>query len=327
MNQSRQTGFTLVELMIALVLGLIVAGGIMSVFVQGRQSYRVDEQIARMQDEARFALDELSRDIRMSSYLAEPLAPSTVFLDPGLVVAQNCGPAAEPAWIFRLTSSITGQIDTLTAVDNATGASAAAAHGCIGGAELNAGSDIVAVKRVAGGITDPVNLEDGRTYLRSNGTFGLLYTRPAAAAVPGPANDWEYRPRVYYIRNFSDAPGDGIPALCRKELAPAAVPAIATECIARGIEDLQVEFGLDTNADGTPNRYVTSPTLADMQQVVTARIFLLARTHQVDTNYTDTRTYQLSNAPAYTPNDNFHRRLYSVTVTVYNRRNLRRLGL
>ena len=60
---------------------------------------------------------------------------------------------------------------------------------------------------------------------------------------------------------------------------------------------------------------------------MTARILMLARTQAIDTGYTDDRTYQLSNAPAFTPGDNFHRRLYSVTVTVYNRRYLRRLGI
>ena len=100
---------------------------------------------------------------------------------------------------------------------------------------------------------------------------------------------------------------------------------MGTECIARGIEDLQLTYGLDDDGDSIPNRYLAAPTLAEIQQIVTVRVSLLARTQQPDRRYTDPRTYQVDNAPAYTPADNFHRRLYSITVGVYNRRNLQRL--
>jgi hypothetical protein len=155
----------------------------------------------------------------------------------------------------------------------------------------------------------------------------MALRNPAATPIPLPANDWEYRPRIYYIRNYSNAPGDGIPSLCRKVLTWGSPPNMDTECIAQGVEDLQVEFGLDTNGDGNANRYLPNPTLTEMQQVVSARISVLARTEEADRGYTDQRTYTVSNAPAYTPNDNFHRRLYTVTVMIHNLRNLERLGV
>jgi prepilin-type N-terminal cleavage/methylation domain-containing protein len=326
MNKPEQ-GFTLVELMIALVLGLIVTGGVVAVFVQSRQSFRVDEQVARMQDEARFALDEISRDVRMANYLAEPLVPAAVFPDFGLVVGTDCGVPAQPNWIMGFTDAVTGEINSLTGVDNATAATASASFSCIAATEIRPNTDVVGVKRVAGDFTAPANLQNGTTYIRSNGTFGLLHTQPPAGLVPPPFQDWEYRPRVYYIRTFSNAPGDGIPALCRKVLTGGTPPSMTTECIAQGIEDLQIEYGLDTDGDAKANRYLTSPTLTQLQQVVSARISLLARTQEIDTRYTDARTYSVSNAPAYTPNDNFRRRVYSTTVTVHNRRNIRRLGI
>ncbi len=327
MIRKTEQGFTLVELMISLVLGLIVTGGVVTVFVQSRQSFRVDEQVARMQDEARFALDEIARDVRMANYLAEPLVPAAIFPDFGLLVGIDCGVPAQANWIMELTDAVTGQINSLTGVDNATGATAPASFSCIGAAEIRPNTDVVGIKRVAGDSTAPANLQNGATYIRSNGTFGLMHTQPPVAAVPPPFRDWEYRPRVYYVRNFANAPGDGIPALCRKVLTPGAPPSMTTECIAQGIEDLQLEYGLDTDGDARPNRYLTNPTLTQLQQVVSARISLLARTQEVDPRYTDLRTYTVSNAPAYTPNDNFRRRVYSTTVTIHNRRNIRRLGI
>lgn len=59
-----QGGFTLVELLIALVLGLILTGGVINVFVANRQAFRTSENLARVQENGRTAFELLSRDIR-----------------------------------------------------------------------------------------------------------------------------------------------------------------------------------------------------------------------------------------------------------------------
>ncbi|WP_084196912.1 PilW family protein [Solimonas soli] len=62
--RSRLRGFSLVELMIALLLGLLVIGGASSVFLSNKQSYRTNEAIGRLQENARVAFDLIARDIR-----------------------------------------------------------------------------------------------------------------------------------------------------------------------------------------------------------------------------------------------------------------------
>lgn len=325
--QHRQHGFTLVELMIAMVLGLILTGGVISLFLQNQQSFRVDETVARMHDEARYAMLEIARDIRMVSFLSEPLAPGAVMQDGNLVVGTDCGVAGQPNWIYSTTDALTGEVNTLTAVDNATGGAAAAGFSCIDAGEIRPNTDVVGIKRVAGGPLEDAVLQAGAVYLRSNGIMGVLHRSPPSVAVPPPFTNWEYRPRIYYIRNFSNAPGDGVPALCRKVLTVTAAPTMVTECIASGIEDLQLEYGIDTTGDGAVNRYVPNPTLAELQRVASVRISLLARTTTADRGHTDERTYRISNAPDYAPADNFHRRVYSTTVPVHNLRNLQNLGI
>lgn len=59
-----QSGFTLVELMIALVLGLIVIGGVISVFIAGQRSYTTNKALGDVQDSARIAFEMMARDIR-----------------------------------------------------------------------------------------------------------------------------------------------------------------------------------------------------------------------------------------------------------------------
>ena len=186
---------------------------------------------------------------------------------------------------------------------------------------------VLASKRVAGAEASALNA--GSIYLRTNGTVGLLYRAPfpAAPAIPvaAPMADWEYRPSIYYIRQFANNPGDGIPTLCRKVLRGAG-PSMSTECLATGIENLQIEYGLDTSQDGHPNVFVPNPSLADIQNVVSARIFILARTTDIDTRYTNTKTYSISNAPDYAPGDSFHRRVFSTTVSIQNIRSLNMMG-
>ena len=54
-----QSGVTLVELMIAMVLGLLVSGGIITVFLTTSNSNRVQNQLARLQEEGRYAIGRL----------------------------------------------------------------------------------------------------------------------------------------------------------------------------------------------------------------------------------------------------------------------------
>ncbi len=59
-----QAGMTLVELMIALVIGMIVIGGSMAVFLSQRVSSNLSSQMADVQSEGRIALDAMARDLR-----------------------------------------------------------------------------------------------------------------------------------------------------------------------------------------------------------------------------------------------------------------------
>jgi hypothetical protein len=95
-----------------------------------------------------------------------------------------------------------------------------------------------------------------------------------------------------------------------------------TECLATGIENLQIEYGIDTSENGQPNVYLSAPTQAEMQSVVSARIFLLARTTEIDVKYTNDKVYSIGNAPDYTPGDSFHRRVFSTNVAVQNIRSM-----
>ena len=318
-----QLGFTVVELMIALALSMILSVAIVTVFTNNSYSFKQDENLSRMQDDARHALREIAFDIRMAGHYADLHIPATVASDGALAIGTDCGPAGDANWMYRTVEAGTGNSMSIMAIDNATNSSVTAAHSCFQAAELLEGTDVVVIKRVAG--AEAAVPTAGNVYLKTNGVVGYLYNGPAPAAQPfavsAPSADWAYRPSIYYIRQFANTAGDNIPTLCRKSLRGAG-PGMTTECLATGIENLQIEYGIDTTSDGHPNAYMTNPTLTQMQSVVTARIFLLARATDIDTRYQNNKTYSISNAPDLVPGDTFHRRVFSTSVTIQNIRSM-----
>ena len=65
---NKQAGFSLVEIMIALLIGLFLMGGILQMFSASQQTYRMQSNLARLQENGRFALDFLAHDLRMAGY-------------------------------------------------------------------------------------------------------------------------------------------------------------------------------------------------------------------------------------------------------------------
>jgi len=322
-----QRGFTVVELMIAVTLSMILSVAIVTVFTDNSYSFKQDENLSRMQDDARHALREIAFDIRMAGHYADLHLPASVAADGALTIGTDCGPAGNPNWMYRTVEAGSGNSMSIMALDNATNASVSAAHSCFLSGELLDGTDVIAIKRVAGG--DTAVPQAGDVYLKTNGVVGYLYNGPAPAAAPftvsAPSSDWAYRPSIYYIRQFANAPGDNIPTLCRKSLRGAG-PGMTTECLATGIENLQVEYGIDTSGDGHPNAYMSNPTLTQIQDVVAARIFVVARTTEIDVRYQNNKTYSVSNSPDLVPGDSFHRRVFSTSVSIQNIRSMNMMG-
>lgn len=67
-SRSRSTGVTLIELLVALLIGALLLLGLVQVFAASRVSYQMSEGMARVQENARFAVDFLQRDIRMAGH-------------------------------------------------------------------------------------------------------------------------------------------------------------------------------------------------------------------------------------------------------------------
>ncbi len=79
MNPSRRTppqrindqqhGFSMVELMIAITISLLLLAGVIQIFLASRQTYTMQDGMSRLQENARYALGRITQDIARSGYL------------------------------------------------------------------------------------------------------------------------------------------------------------------------------------------------------------------------------------------------------------------
>jgi type IV pilus assembly protein PilW len=175
-DKKRQSGFTLVEIMVAMLLSLLLGVAIVTVFVNNSHSFNQDDNVMRMQDDARFALQQVAFDLSMAGHYAELLSPAAVTPDASLAIGLDCGPAGVTNWAYLTTQPATGDSLSIIGMDNVTSAQVVANHACFLADEVEPGTDVVSIKRVAG--AEATAFRNSAVYLRTNGTVGLLYRQP-----------------------------------------------------------------------------------------------------------------------------------------------------
>lgn len=100
----RASGFTLIEMMIAMILGLVVIAGVTSVFLAGQQSFRTNDSLAEVQDSSRVAFELMARDIREAGLTGCNSANDRVTN----VLANSPGNAATPTWWADWSNAVHG---------------------------------------------------------------------------------------------------------------------------------------------------------------------------------------------------------------------------
>ncbi len=165
----RACGYTLVELMIAVALGLLVTAGILSVFASTSTAARVQTQLARLQEEGRFAMARLGSDLAMAgglygsntgglatqqthAYMDGLRSPVSFVQFAGLVLPDNpVSLASPPTAPYPLPSSVYvgGYECSTTACTPAVPAAVAPAMGTAAGDRVP-GADVLTIRHVRG---------------------------------------------------------------------------------------------------------------------------------------------------------------------------------
>jgi type IV pilus assembly protein PilW len=316
----QQSGLTLVELMVALAIGSFLIIGAVQIYNQSRQSFVVNESIARVQETAQFAMDTIESDLRMASNWGRnsrgvAVEGRSIVGDANpnnlTVPVPSCG----DAWAFDLGRAIDGS-------DNGYALPCAASGGAV------ANSDVITVRR---STVQPVALEAGRLQVQSTRIQGALFED---GNVPGgflPADSSTHNLIVnsYYVAPTSQLM-PGVPTLRRKTLTTrAGAPFIEDQEVAPGVENIQLQLGIDVNEDNTVDRYVNpgdpiyDPAAAGYipgARVLTARVWLVVRGVTTEFGLQDARSYAPGNVNLGQMNDNFRRLQVSKTILLRNAR-------
>ncbi len=350
----RQQGLTLIELMIALTLGLIAIAALVAVFMSSNLNYRQNEALATVQDNARFALDALSRDLAMAGYWGGVRPPDAALnlkvsaAASGAVAkasaAGDCGPATQAAgyyWLFDVGVALVFRNHTpnTPAID--------LAFSCLLPASIQPDTDVLMIRRVSGeaaltvsGTTTVGATTANRFYVKTNQNSGSLFRAGSSFSLAGPADCpdssgvsavcqpssapvqvYAYTPQIYYIRNYLRSAGDGIPILCRRYLDDTtATPAMTEDCLAEGVENLQIEWGIGSS--DTVDNYVSNPTPTQLEKARTARIHILVRASGKNSSgSSDAKTFTLADySRTYDPATDARvlRRAFTTTVQLKN---------
>lgn len=326
----RSLGVTLIELMVALAIGGFLMIGAVSVFLQARQTFRLTDAVARLQETGRFALDALEPEIRMAHYWG--LTTQTVAIegragpaDPNGLGPDNCG----TNWTIDFDKAVEGSNNAYTW---------ACAAGPVGGNGAADTSDTLVVRRVS--ENEPAALVDDTLYLqtrRSSTSRLFTGTSPPAEFLPisaaAPSETRTVLVTGYYVGK-SSALGANMPSLRRKVFTGDTSGNVADEEVLPGVEDMQIQFGVDTDPFGGPNRgsidrYVNpgDPILTPGNvafipdaEILAVRIWLRIRAENPETGYHDTRTYAYADQNVAAPNDAYRRVLLSKTIYLRNAR-------
>ena len=325
----KQFGFTVVELMVALVLGLILLGGVLQIYLSTKRTHDITEGLSRLQESTRFSFDMMARDIRMAGYIpcGQPQTTASVVNNAATFWWSDI--FARPIQGFEggasLPSGVTlnGHVDESDVLLILRGGSKVAAvefynsaanqfvmQRDLGPAWVEEGSLMIACDPrhaaffQAGDYTDgtPSNLEvsvSGNS--PGNCTTNLGETIPPACAGPNHSfgNDTQlvdYKAVIYYV---ASSPSGDDNSLYREYLLVDGSNNIDTraEELLEGVDNMQLLYGVDPNNDDIADQYVQADAVADWSQVVTVRIGLLLASGDGlrSGSDVDTQTYRVAN--------------------------------
>lgn len=301
-NSIKQQGFSLVELMTALLIGLILMAGLSTMFVTTKRNYTAQDSMARLQENGRIAMQILTREIRAAGYYgcANDVDSVTNTLNGAAsgygpyshaVPIQGGdngsglypGPVALPAGVVTDSISlryadnedsfeINAQMPQTSAALNITTGSATGVN--VGDILFISDCTSAAIFQITGPGSAGDSLSSAGTVVHNTGAF-----------TPGPGNasknlgkqfDIDAKVMKYVQATYYIKPGaSGQPALWRSVLG--------TEVeLIEGIEAMEILYGVDSDADGTPDQYMQAgsanlQTEAQWRNVKSVRVGLVAR--------------------------------------------------
>jgi type IV pilus assembly protein PilW len=340
-EQNRDRGFTLVELMIAMTIGLLIFAGMTTLLVNNSRAQGEIAKANRQVENGRYAIQLLTGDLRNAGYYGEfdptVLASPATLPDP-CATALNELKVALPLHVqggdanlacledVRSSTDVVVVRHAATCILGSANCDAIGAAGpyfqaslCNNASELGSGSSI-------------------DFYALGNDPADMTRHRRDCSALAGsgtPAALRRLETHIYFIAN-NHLDGDGIPTLKRAEvLANGNNIEIAIVPLVEGIENMQIEYGLDLDGDGISDANTPAPAshggcvlaacaVANWRSVVSLKLSLLARNIERSSGYIDSTSYVLGSLADGSANtvaatgDHYRRHVFQAVVALSN---------
>lgn len=304
-------GLSLIELMVALTIGALLLAGAVTVYMQSRNTYRTNDVASRMQEVGRYALDIISPDVRLAGFWGLTNRPDS-FTNGAGGVGNDCA----LDFSVNVAQPIEGRDAEAT---GGNGYNLACAPG--GGTNAVDWSDVLIVRRAT---SDAKALEAGRLQIQTNRETAALFsdgTRPAGFGAGDQSETHDLMVGVYYVAEGPAVNGVRQFALRRQALVGGG-PSIQDDEVIAGVQDMQVQFGIDVNGDGTVERYVNpEDAIPAGARIATVQLWLLVVAEEREVGFRDTnRDYVYANADQAGAvfHDERRRVLLSKTIQVRN---------
>jgi type IV pilus assembly protein PilW len=352
----RSKGMSMVELLVAMVIGSVLIVGAVYVYSQSRRTHTLSEAVARLQENGRFVFSVIEPDIQLAGYYGFSNVPNDF-----RYIQAGSTSTPVPASKMQAASTKVDGIDATQDCGNnfavnlmatVEGSNSDKPFACtaLGGGYLD-GTDGLTVRHASAPPADGIGTKvDKRLQLlvsRLSPSNQYVFADGTLPASPALKKDFvqvrDLVVRSYYVSKDSTSPDTaGLPALRAKTLAdgPAFTDAADVE-IMRGVEDFQVQFGIDTgdydgdgsidagrdiDGNGIPDaplgiatKYINPDKLQPGFQVVAVRVWILLRAETPEVGFKDDKTYTYADK-SYTPNDRYRRVLMSRTIQTRNAR-------
>jgi type IV pilus assembly protein PilW len=308
----KQLGLSLIEMMVAMVIGAVLIFGAAQVYVTSKGAYGVNESVARLQETARYAMSVIEPDVRMSNYWGLLKGAAVIVGQLPQGVGMPLAPVAAGAPANICGRNFATDVSTnLQGDNNVYALSTTRQAGCNTLLDLSTGvawtttpvttADTLTVRRAS--VFDSAPGPAGTLQVCTSRIAGRLMSDGLAASCPaavaGQAEEFATSKLknlivdTYYVDRNSQQQAN-LPSLRRKTLTSVGgVTQFRDQEIIAGVEDMQVQFGIDPIGNtGVATRYVNPDGVPAGAQIVAVRVWLLIRGDAPENNFLDNRIYQ-----------------------------------
>jgi type IV pilus assembly protein PilW len=364
-SRNRQRGLTLIELMVAVTIMLIVVAALLALFLNVSNTQREMERVNRQIESGRLSVFVLENELTHAGFWENYMPQFDDLTVNGVPEHVPTGTPPDPCLPYSLvnwTDDYKRELLDLPVQSYET--VPASCTDLLKNKKAN--TDVLVVRHAETCLPGAPNCEAdiaGNLYFQSSfcgtqkpssfdlSTAGFGNMLKKDCTTPSPKR--KLVADIYYVRDYADTVGDGVPTLARSRFdfvggALAQQPPVP---LIEGVEGFRVELGLDTigktsaavnyaaaidwadpavrltpanRGDGSPDGSfvhcsVAAPCTADqLVNVVAVKLHVLARSTEVSPGHTDTRTYNLGSATLGPFNDHYKRHAFSTTVRLTN---------